>query len=347
MARRTIRAPAAVFPVLQRMLLCRRPLLVVSLLVQMRWVSVVLLADSAAAVTTDGRHSYSLTTFDPDGKLGQVERALIASSMGTPMVGVVRGNGIVLASPQILPSPLMRDDGTSRFAVVSPQIVVGHSGIAGDGRVVAESAQRLAVEHSHTYDEPIPITLFLEELSLLFQEYTMKPGARPFGCTLLIGYLPPPRSRAVNGLAEREFDEKPRLFKMECTGSVEELDAVAIINGGRFEGSETTREALSDFADSIRDGTNSVESGEEQAVKDRASVSRIVREAIKQDGAKHKGSSRKTKVSSSHDGDIVDDTETVTRLPLRIVSASFSFQDGFEVERLVPPEEYTHRFNRT
>jgi len=142
------------------------------------------------SAVTDGRHSYSLTTFDPDGKLGQVERALLAESLGTPIVGVVKGNNIILASPQILPSPLMDDDGTSRFVVASPQIVLGHSGIASDGRVVTESAQRLAIEHSYTYNEPIPIYLFLEEISLLFQAYTAKPGARPFGCTLLVGYLP-------------------------------------------------------------------------------------------------------------------------------------------------------------
>jgi 20S proteasome alpha/beta subunit len=80
--------------------------------------------------------------------------------------------------------PLMDDDGTSRFAIISPQIIIGHTGIAAEGRVVVEAAQHLAIEHSYTYDEPI------EEISLFFQEYTMKQGLRPFSCTLVLGYLP-------------------------------------------------------------------------------------------------------------------------------------------------------------
>ena len=100
------------------------------------------------SVMTDGRHSYSLTTFNTDGKLEQVERALVASSLGPPIIAVITGETIILASPQLLPSPLMNDDGTSRFTLVSPHIVVGHSGITADGRVLIESAQRLAIEHA-------------------------------------------------------------------------------------------------------------------------------------------------------------------------------------------------------
>jgi hypothetical protein len=37
---------------------------------------------------------------------------------------------------------------------------------------------------------PSRLTLFLEELSLLFQEYTVEPVARLIGVTLLMAYLP-------------------------------------------------------------------------------------------------------------------------------------------------------------
>jgi hypothetical protein len=40
----------------------------------------------------------------------------------------------------------------------------------------------MAIQHEYAYDEPyIPVDLFLEEMSLLFQEYTMKPASRPPG----------------------------------------------------------------------------------------------------------------------------------------------------------------------
>jgi 20S proteasome subunit alpha 2 len=135
----------------------------------------------------DGRYSFSLTTFDPQGKLAQVERATRAASLGTPVIGVCTQHGVYLCAPQILPSPLMIDDGTARFLSVSKTIAVAHSGI--DGRIVVAAAQRMSVEYEFTYDEEMPIEAFLEEISLLFQEYTMKAGCRPFGCSLLVAHL--------------------------------------------------------------------------------------------------------------------------------------------------------------
>ena len=275
------------------------------------------------SAVTDGRHSFSLTTFDPDGKLGQVERALVAASLGTPIVGVVKGDNIILASPQILPSPLMNDDGTSRFAAVSPQIVMGHSGISSDGRVVMESAQRLAIEHSYTYDEPIPINLFLEEISLLFQAYTMKPGARPFGCKLLVGYLPPSKS------------ENPRLFQIDCSGSVVEIDTIAVINGKHQQG-EDLKTRLEDFAK--QSDTNEKENS--QNTKDeRASIARIVKEVMKNPSSTGVKATRKAKSSSKENKDNVTDDESVIKLPLRIVTASFGLREGFRLERLAAADE--------
>lgn len=291
--------------------------------------SVVLVVDSAV---TDGRHSYSLTTFDQDGKLGQVERALVAASLGTPIIGVIKGDNdsIILASPQILPSPLMNDDGTSRFAVVSPQIVLGHSGIASDGRVVMESAQRLAIEHSYTYDEPIPIDLFLEEISLLFQAYTMKPGARPFGCTLLVGYLPP--SCSMTSRRSIQSKAKPRLFQIDCSGSVVELDTVAIING-KFKGEEL-KSNLFDFAKQDDGKGITGSSSNNKIEKDRESISRILQEALKVTSTSSKGT-KKIKSSGKENSSASDDESSVFKLPLRIISASFSREEGFKVERRI------------
>jgi len=283
------------------------------------------LVDSAV---TDGRHSYSLTTFNPDGKLGQVERALVAASLGTPIVGVVKGNNIILASPQILPSPLMNDDGTPRFSVVSPQIVLGHSGISSDGRVVMESAQRLAIEHTYTYDEPIPIGLFLEELSLLFQAYTMKPGARPFGCTLLVGYLPTLCTHsATNGA------EKPRLFQIDCSGSVVELDTVAVING-KFNGDMKTK--LLDFANK-KDGNDATGRSNNDS---RESISRILHEALQNDRIDNSSATTRKKSSRNKDN---NNSKELFKLPMRIISASLSPAEGFKVERRMVANGSDHK----
>ncbi|CAJ1954600.1 unnamed protein product [Cylindrotheca closterium] len=214
-------------------------------LARYRWFSLLVLGFAMVSPvrgsSMNGRHSFSLTTFDPTGKLGQVERAMEAAAMGTPIVAIIneKTNGILLAAPQILPSVFMVDDGTARFSSVAPHIAMTHSGISADGRVLIAAAQRLAVEHSYTFEEAIPIDLLLEEMSLLLQEYTMKPGSRPFGSTLLVAHLP----SAVSG---SDPDQKPQLFRIDPSGSVTLLeDGVAVING---KVSEDTKSKLKELA---------------------------------------------------------------------------------------------------
>lgn len=160
----------------------------------------------------DGRYSFSLTTFDPQGRLNQVERASRAACCGTPVIALRRPSCFLLAAPQALPHALVEDDGTARFSRVSSDLVVAHSGVAADGRIAVAAGQRVAIEHEFTFDEPVPVRVFLEAMALLFQEYTMKAGARPFGCTLLVGSL-----------------ESGELFRLDPSGAVETLGTCGVI----------------------------------------------------------------------------------------------------------------------
>mmetsp|Transcript_25822 Transcript_25822/g.31838 ORF Transcript_25822/g.31838 Transcript_25822/m.31838 type:complete len:282 (+) Transcript_25822:67-912(+) len=171
----------------------------------------------------EGRYSFSLTTFHPSGKLPQLDHATKASTLGPPIIAIPlkNNNGIILSSLQSLPSPLINDDGTSRFVKISNSIIVGHTGVNADGRVLSEAAQRLSVEHSYTFQEEIPINTLLEEMALLFQEYTMKPGCRPFGCCLLIALL----GEGGNGC----------LYRIDPTGTVTKIDSIAYVGRGNRE----------------------------------------------------------------------------------------------------------------
>jgi 20S proteasome alpha/beta subunit len=254
-----------------------------------------------AGSSIDGRYSFSLTTFDPSGKLGQVERAMEAASLGTPIVAVVKDDDqILLASPQVLPSVFMLDDGTARFASAAPHIVVAHSGISADGRVLVAAAQRLAVEHAYTFEEPIPIDLFLEEMSLLFQEYTMKPASRPFGATLLVAHLPPV---ATNN------ERKPQLFRIDASGAVTILeDNVAVINGRFSPEIESKLLELSKNSEN-KSSPSAVEDDELQ------SICRILQESMVTDAPAEKESEKASLPSSS------------------IIGASFTRQGGFALKR--------------
>ena len=174
-----------------------------------------------------GRYSYSLTTFDPTGKLGQVERAIEASEQGTPIVAMIFQTnateyGILMAAPQLLPNVFTIDDGTTRFTLVTPNIMISHSGLSSDGRILVAAAQKLAVQHEYTFDESIEIHVLLEELSLLYQEYTMKVAARPFGATLIVAYVP---------TSIHSHPNQPAIYRIDPSGNVESLEQYAIVNG--------------------------------------------------------------------------------------------------------------------
>jgi hypothetical protein len=268
----------------------------------------------------EGRFSFSLSTFNPSGKLGQVERAIIASSLGTPIVAVIKNDRILMASPQILPSPFMKDDGTTRFAPITQHIAMAHSGISADGRVLVAAAQQLAVEHAYTYDENIPIDLFLEELSLLFQEYTMTPGVRPFGAIVLIAHTP--ATTSVNG-------EGPLLFRIDPSGSVTSYGAdhpVALINA-KFSNARRSGRLESSLHE-LRERENTT------LAEDLTELSRILEEAM---FSKEKEATPPVEAAhysrTGENGSVGVPVHRTIALPSAIISACLTRKAGLQVER--------------
>ena len=188
------------------------------------------------------RHSYSLTTFDPSGNLDQVGRAVRASMLGAPIVALSITSlsekivttpdseststppeeGIYMCIPLRFlgtKSPLIIDDGTPRIVPISSSICICHTGVGADGRALCDIAVSLALDYRYVYGEEISLEELLETLAEKVQEMTMKAGARPYGCALLVACL---GSENVDG------DEKGReatMYRIDPSGSVELLSA--------------------------------------------------------------------------------------------------------------------------
>jgi hypothetical protein len=137
-------------------------------------------------------YRFSLTTFDPAGQLGQVQRAVQAAARGVPLIAFVdtHTEALWLAAPQRLPSVCMTDDGTARWGRVTPNIVVAHTGVGADGRLLLQRAHQIALSHDYQYGTAIPLATLLQELALVLQEATRHAGGRPGGATLLVAHLP-------------------------------------------------------------------------------------------------------------------------------------------------------------
>jgi hypothetical protein len=112
-----------------------------------------------------------------------------------------------LAAPQRLPSVCMTDDGTARWGRVTPDIVVAHTGVGADGRLLLQRAHQIALSHDYQYGTNIPLATLLQELALVMQQATRQAGGRPGGATLLVAHL-----EAQGG--------RPTLVRLDPSGSM-------------------------------------------------------------------------------------------------------------------------------
>ena len=200
----------------------------------------ILFADGSSSI--GARHSYSLTTFDPMGNLDQVGRAVRASMLGAPVVAlsIPPSSETIVTTPDsesrstppdegiymCIPlrflgtnSPLIIDDGTPRIVPISSSICICHTGVGADGRALCDIAVSLALDYRYVYGEEISLEELLETLAEKVQEMTMKAGARPYGCALLVACL---GNGNVDGL---DKGRGANMYRIDPSGSVELLNA--------------------------------------------------------------------------------------------------------------------------
>jgi len=132
------------------------------------------------------RYSFSLTTFSPSGKLGQIEYAFKAISEGDTSVGVKATNGVVIATHKKPSSNLVDITTMERITQVCPNIGLVFSGMQADARVLASAAQKAAQGYKAKYGEYPPTVTLVRELAKTMQQFTQSGGVRPFGVSLLV-----------------------------------------------------------------------------------------------------------------------------------------------------------------
>eukprot|EP00898_Chlorokybus_atmophyticus_P006291 jgi/Chlat1/6663/Chrsp49S06152 len=161
----------------------------------------------------DSQYSFSLTTFSPSGKLGQIEYALNAVAAGPTSLGIKATNGVVIATEKKLPSILVDENTVKKISRITENIGVVYSGMGPDSRVLVRKARKTAQQYFRLYQEVMPIAQLVREIAAVMQESTQSGGVRPFGVSLLVaGY----------------DDGGPQLFQVDPSGSYFAWKASAI-----------------------------------------------------------------------------------------------------------------------
>ncbi|KAJ8598270.1 hypothetical protein CTAYLR_005987 [Chrysophaeum taylorii] len=125
-------------------------------------------------------YSYSLTTFDPSGRLQQLEFALRAVERAPGAAAVITGDGVVVATWSTGSAPSLH------VCRVTESIAMTYAGLEADFRALAAKCMTMAVDHRRDYGTDITVSGLADDLSGLVQEHTQVAGLRPFGATVLL-----------------------------------------------------------------------------------------------------------------------------------------------------------------
>lgn len=134
----------------------------------------------------DSEYSFSLTTFSQNGKLIQIEYALVAAENGITALGIKAKDGVVIATEKKLHSPLMDGSTFRKIENICPGVGVVYAGLDMDYKVLLRQGRKRAQMYKATYGEEIPCSQCARELADIMQEFTQNAGVRPFGVSLMV-----------------------------------------------------------------------------------------------------------------------------------------------------------------
>lgn len=134
----------------------------------------------------DGSYSFSLTTFSPSGKLGQLEHALNAVTSGVPALGIKAKDGVVIATEKKFQTSLVDESSFTKVESLTKNVGSVYAGMPPDYRVILKRARKAAQKYFSTYNDEMPVRQLASEIAAVMQEFTQSGGVRPFGLSLMI-----------------------------------------------------------------------------------------------------------------------------------------------------------------
>jgi len=129
-----------------------------------------------------------VNTFNPEGRIFQVEYAREAIKLGSTAVGVVARDGVVLVVEKRLMSPLIESWSVEKIVEVDEHIGVAMSGLVADARTLVDKARVETASFTFSYNEKIRVRSIAQtmcDVAMGFGKGEDMPS-RPFGVALLV-----------------------------------------------------------------------------------------------------------------------------------------------------------------
>ena len=184
-------------------------------------------------------YSLSLTTFDPSGRLRQLEFAYAAVEQAWPAAACVCDDGIaVLSWFTAVPGAT---ESCLHICRVTENIVLTYAGLKSDFRALSAKAQAIAIEYMRDLDTDPSVWYIADEMSAVMQKHTQMAGLRPFGASLLIAGL---------------TNDRLELFSLEPSGWTAPFHTTAIGHDSRRIVTDLLRlhsRTIYDVVDALKD----------------------------------------------------------------------------------------------
>lgn len=137
-----------------------------------------------------GRYDQRTTTFSQEGRLLQVEYAVLAANQAGKGIGILGKNCVILAGEKKTSSKLLdQAKMPEKLFKIDDHISCVVAGLSSDANTLISRLRLQAQQYTYTYGVPIPVELMVSSLCDLKQEYTQFGGLRPFGVSFLFaGY---------------------------------------------------------------------------------------------------------------------------------------------------------------
>jgi len=129
----------------------------------------------------------SCTTLSPEGRIYQLEYSRKAIENSPSVVGIIFKDGILLISEKIKKSKSIVSGSNHTIYSIAPHIGMAICGFLPDGRNIISRAKLESSNYLKNFGLPISGQILAERLSLYIHSHTCHWGARPFGCSVLIG----------------------------------------------------------------------------------------------------------------------------------------------------------------
>merc|ERR1712226_1562665 len=130
------------------------------------------------------------TTFNPDGRLLQVEYAIEHINQDASVIGILTKEGVVLAAEKKETSSsgvsmFIPTNESGKLYKLDDHIICSVSGITADANILVDMARLASKRHTYSQKTPMYVEEIVKHLANYKHSYTQYGSSRPFGVALM------------------------------------------------------------------------------------------------------------------------------------------------------------------